>query len=121
MDDNQQRRKSGLRPHGQKNSSRTCPIYCRGKSVRQLSTFATHSTTTSPQKHHALHSLFPKIPCKNCIPPAQTKSARNHRCSHFRLKRNPSFSKADRISPCADQTLNLAESTGLHGRDRFRI
>jgi hypothetical protein len=30
-----------------------------------LSTFTTHSTTFSPQKHHTLHTVFPKTPLKN--------------------------------------------------------
>jgi hypothetical protein len=41
------------------------------KSVRQLTTFTTHFTTTSPQKDHVLHALFPKTPCKTSTPPQQ--------------------------------------------------
>jgi len=34
------------------------------KSDHQQTTFTTHSTTTSPQKHHVQTSVFPKNPCK---------------------------------------------------------
>jgi hypothetical protein len=50
-----------------------CLIFRRAKNDRQLTTFATQFTTTSPQKHHVLHPLFPKNPCKNKVPPAQRK------------------------------------------------
>src|ERR1700722_12637836 len=35
------------------------------KSVRQVTSFTTHFTTTSPSKHHVLPSTFRKNPCKN--------------------------------------------------------
>jgi hypothetical protein len=56
-----------------------CPIFRRAKNDRQLTTFATQFTTTSPQKHHALHPLFRENPCKNKVPPAPKKSAKNYR------------------------------------------
>jgi hypothetical protein len=34
------------------------------KNDRQLTSFTTHFTTTSPQKHHTKHALFAKIPSK---------------------------------------------------------
>jgi hypothetical protein len=44
-----------------------------GKSVRQFATFATHSTTKSPQKNHVWTPVFLKNPCKNANPPQQKK------------------------------------------------
>jgi hypothetical protein len=35
------------------------------KNDRQRTSFTTHFTTTSPQKHHAKHALFAKTPSKN--------------------------------------------------------
>jgi hypothetical protein len=34
------------------------------KNDRQLTSFTTHFTTTSPQKHHTKHALFAKTPSK---------------------------------------------------------
>jgi hypothetical protein len=34
------------------------------KNDRQLTSFTTHSTTNSPQKHHAKHALFAKTSSK---------------------------------------------------------
>jgi len=42
------------------------------KSVRHLTTFTAHSTTTSPQKNHNQTLHFLKTPSKNAISP-QTK------------------------------------------------
>jgi hypothetical protein len=39
-------------------------LFLNPENVRQLTTFTTPSTTTSPQKHHVLHQLFLKKPCK---------------------------------------------------------
>jgi hypothetical protein len=36
--------------------------FSASKYDRQHSTFTTQSTTTSPQKHHVLHTVFCKIP-----------------------------------------------------------
>jgi hypothetical protein len=34
------------------------------KTDHQSTTFTTHSTTNSPQKHHVLTPVFAKTPCK---------------------------------------------------------
>jgi hypothetical protein len=43
------------------------------KSDRPLTIFTTHSTTISPQKHHAFPHIFCKNPCKTPSPPQQEK------------------------------------------------
>jgi hypothetical protein len=44
-----------------------CPIFWTAKSVRQLTTFATHSTTKSPQKHSVYARIFRKNLTKTLI------------------------------------------------------
>jgi len=43
------------------------------KSGRQHTTFTTHSTTFSPQKHHSKTRKFSKTPCKNSLSPSGKK------------------------------------------------
>jgi hypothetical protein len=42
-----------------------------------LPRFTTHFTTTSPQKHHSLHTLFLKTPSKNANSPWKINCAKN--------------------------------------------
>jgi hypothetical protein len=44
------------------------------KSDRQLTIFTTHFTTISPQKHHILHRISSKTPCKTATPPQKKKT-----------------------------------------------
>jgi hypothetical protein len=53
---------------------RVAHFYSRGNVV-QHTTFTTHSTTISPQKHHHQLSIFLKNPCKITNPPQQLKGA----------------------------------------------
>jgi len=43
------------------------------KNVCFLTTFTTQFTTTSPQKHHVLHTIFRKNPSKNAPAPQTQK------------------------------------------------
>jgi hypothetical protein len=52
---------------------RLVSCFSRHESVRQLTTFTTQSTTTSPQKHHDLHAVSPKTPAKTPIHHATKK------------------------------------------------
>jgi hypothetical protein len=52
-----------------KNKVEKGAYFSNRKRAPQLTTFTTHSTTISPQKHHVLHTIFPKNPCKNTYPP----------------------------------------------------
>jgi hypothetical protein len=53
----------------EKNSCKRVPIFAAPESVIPMSTFTTQSTTLSPQKHHALHTVFLQTPAKT---PAKT-------------------------------------------------
>jgi hypothetical protein len=57
----------------EKNSSKNWRTFRLQKSVRQLTTITTHFTTNSPSKHHVLHPVFRKTPCKNALSPRQKK------------------------------------------------
>jgi hypothetical protein len=49
------------------------PYFSTPKNDRQLTSFATHFTTTSPQKHHVLHTNFRKNTSKNAPAPQTRK------------------------------------------------
>jgi hypothetical protein len=76
---------SGSGNASQKIKFKRVSCFSAPKYDRQLSTFATQSTTTSPQKHHVLHHLFRKIPLQT---------------PHFTTPKKPStFHAQNRIRP----------------------
>jgi hypothetical protein len=62
-------------PSHQKIKLKTLSYFSTAEKSSFLSTFATQSTTTSPQKHHVLHTVFSKttlkMPAKRQKPPSQ--------------------------------------------------
>jgi hypothetical protein len=62
-------------PSRQKIKLKTLSYFSTAEKSSFLSTFATQSTTTSPQKHHVLHTVFSKttlkMPAKRQKPPSQ--------------------------------------------------
>src|SRR3984885_7146887 len=69
-------RGSGMEPI-KKNTWKLWRDFCAQMSWCYISTFATHFTTTSPQKSHHLHPLFPKTPSKNADPPRRNYCEKN--------------------------------------------
>jgi hypothetical protein len=57
----------GREDERQKIKLRHLSYFSARKSVRPQTTFATQFTTTSPQKHHVLHTVFRKTPAKTHI------------------------------------------------------
>jgi hypothetical protein len=51
----------------QQKNLQTLSYFAHPKNHRQQTSFTTHSTTTSPQKHHTLHSFFLKTPANTAL------------------------------------------------------
>jgi hypothetical protein len=66
-----------------KKYSKFVAYFQTAKSDGFLSTFTTHLTTFSPQKHHTLHTVFPKTPLKN--KGKQHLSPPHHHAGFFRI------------------------------------